>query len=87
MKKVFLSLITIFMVLTLSVVLVKADAATKVVLEDGVQIRTDGNNGLKWKATVENAVADQTYGFLFAQGEVDNLTVESVIPTILYVFS
>ena len=45
MKKVFLSLITIFMVLSLSVVLVKANETTSVVLKEGVQIRTDGNNG------------------------------------------
>ena len=52
MKKVFLSLIAFFMVLSLSVVLVKANEATTVELENGVQIRTDGNNGLRWQANV-----------------------------------
>ena len=75
MKKVFLSLITVFMVLSLSVVLVKASEATTVELVDGVQIRTDGNNGLRWQANVSNAAENQTYGFLFAQGEVEDLTV------------
>ena len=77
MKKVFLSLITVFMVLSLSVVLVKANETTTVVLEEGVQIRTDGNNGLRWQASVTNPVEGQTYGFLFAQGEIADLTVET----------
>ena len=77
MKKVFLSLIAIFMVLSLSVVLVKANEATTVALEDGVQIRTDGNNGLRWQATVTNPQEGQTYGFLFAQGDIADLTVET----------
>ena len=77
MKKVFLSLITVFMVLSLSVVLVKANETTTVALEDGVQIRTDGNNGLRWQATVTNPQEGQTYGFLFAQGEIADLTVET----------
>ena len=77
MKKVFLSLLTFFMVLSLSVVLVKASEATTVELVDGVQIRTDGNNGLRWQANVTNAAENQTYGFLFAQGEVKDLTVET----------
>ena len=77
MKKVFLSLLTFFMVLSLSVVLVKASEATTVELVDGVQIRTDGNNGLRWQANVTNAAENQTYGFLFAKGEVKDLTVET----------
>lgn len=75
MKKVFLSLLTFFMVLSLSVVLVKASEATTVELVDGVRIRTDGNNGLRWQANVSYAAENQTYGFLFAQGEVKDLTV------------
>ena len=77
MKKVFLSLITVFMVLSLSVVLVKASEATTVELVDGVQIRTDGNNGLRWQASVSNAAENQTYGFLFAQGDLAEVTVET----------
>lgn len=70
MKKIFLSLLVVFMVLSLSVVLVKAEGETSVALTDGVQIRTDGNNGLRWEAKVENAQEGQVYGFLFAQGEL-----------------
>ena len=70
MKKIFLSLLVVFMVLSLSVVLVKAEGETSVALTDGVQIRTDGNNGLRWEAKVENAAEGQVYGFLFAQGEL-----------------
>ena len=66
MKKIFLSLLVVFMVLSLSVVLVKAEGETSVALTDGVQIRTDGNNGLRWEAKVENAAEGQVYGFLFA---------------------
>ena len=77
MKKVFLSLLTIFMVLSLSVVLVKAAEETTVALEDGVQIRTDGNNGLKWVANVENHVEGNEYGFLFAQGDLAEVTIDT----------
>ena len=77
MKKVFLSLLTFFMVLSLSLVLVKASEATTVELVDGVQIRTDGNNGLRWQASVSNAAENQTYGFLFAQGDLAEVTVET----------
>ena len=77
MKKVFLSLITVFMVLSLSVVLAKAEGETSVALTDGVQIRTDGNNGLQWVANVTNHKDSNEYGFLFAQGEVKDLTVET----------
>ena len=81
MKKVFLSLITIFMVLSLSVVLVKANETTSVVLKEGVQIRTDGNNGLRWQASVTNAAVGDEYGFLFAQGEytVENFPKDTAI--------
>ncbi len=77
MKKIVLSLLTVFMVLSLSVVLVKADVTTTVSLEDGVQIRTDGNNGLKWVANVENYAEGNEYGFLFAQGDLAEVTVAS----------
>ena len=78
MKKIVLGLLTVFMVLSLSVVLVKADEnATTVSLEDGVQIRTDGNNGLKWVANVENHVEGNEYGFLFAKGDLAAVTVET----------
>ena len=70
MKKIFLSLLVVFMVLSLSVVLVKAEGETSVALTDGVQIRTDGNNGLRWEAKVENAAEGQVYVFLFEQGEL-----------------
>ena len=75
MKKVFLSLITIFMVLSLSVVLIKADGETTVSLVDGVKIRTDGNNGLQWVANVTNHKDSNEYGFLFAQGDLVEVTV------------
>ena len=78
MKKVFLSLITVFMVLSLSLVLVKASEATTVELVDGVQIRTDGNNGLKWQANIVNYKEGNEYGFLFAQGELESVTVDTL---------
>ena len=79
MKKIVLSLLTVFMFLSLSVVLVKANEnATTVSLEDGVQIRTDGNNGLRWVANVENHVESNEYGFLFAKGDLAEVTVETV---------
>lgn len=79
MKKVFLSLITIFMVLSLSIVLVKAEGETvSIDLIDGVQIRTDANAGLKWVAKLEKPNADYEYGFLFAQGEVANLDKDTL---------
>ncbi|MBQ4570818.1 MAG: InlB B-repeat-containing protein [Bacilli bacterium] len=77
MKKIFLSLLTIFMVLSLSVVLVKASESTTVSLEDGVQIRTDGNNGLRWVANVTNHKEGNEYGFLFAQGDLAEVTIET----------
>ena len=55
--------------------LVKAEGETTVELVDGVQIRTDGNNGLRWEAKVQNPQEGQVFGFLFAQGEVKDLTV------------
>lgn len=70
MKKIFLGLFVLIAVLSLSVVLVKAENETSVALTDGVQIRTDGNNGLRWEATVTNPAEGQVYGFLFAQGEL-----------------
>ena len=78
MKKVFLSLITIFIVLSLSIVLVKANPKTSVVLEEGVQIRTDGNNGLKWVANVSNHKDSNVYGFLFAQGDLAEVNINTV---------
>ncbi|MBQ4570817.1 MAG: InlB B-repeat-containing protein [Bacilli bacterium] len=77
MKKIFLSLLTIFMVLSLSVVFVKANESTIVSLEEGVQIRTDGNNGLRWVANVTNHKEGNEYGFLFAQGDLAEVTVET----------
>jgi len=77
MKKIVLSLLTVFMFLSLSVVLVKADVTTTVSLEEGVQIRTDGNNGLRWFANVENHVESNEYGFLFAKGDLAEVTVET----------
>ena len=77
MKKIFLSLLTIFMVLSLSVVFVKANESTTVSLEEGVQIRTDGNNGLRWVANVTNHKEGNEYGFLFAQGDLAEVTVET----------
>ncbi len=77
MKKVFLSLITIFMILSLSIVLVKANTKTSVVIEEGVQIRTDGNNGLKWVANVTNHKDSNVYGFLFAQGELAEVNINT----------
>lgn len=77
MKKIILSLLTIFMVLSLSVVLIKASESTTVLLEDGVQIRTDGNNGLKWVANVANHKEGNEYGFLFAQGDLAEVTIET----------
>ena len=79
MKKIFLSLLTIFMVLSLSVVLVKAEEETlsSVELSDKISVRTDANVGIKWKATVANPKAGQAYGFLFAQGDVQLLDANS----------
>ena len=77
MKKIFLSLITIFMVLSLSVVLVKAEGETTVSLIDGVQIRTDGNNGLRWEAVVNNPKDGYKYGFVYALGDLDALDCET----------
>ncbi len=77
MKKVFLSLITIFMVLSLSVVLIKAEGETTVELRDEISVRTDANVGIMWEGTVNNPQEGQTYGFLFAQGEVNDLSVET----------
>lgn len=70
MKKIFLGLFVLIAVLSLTVVLVKAENQTSVALTDGVQIRTDGNNGLRWEAKVTNPEEGQVYGFLFAQGEL-----------------
>ena len=79
MKKVFLSLITIFIVLSLSIVLVKANTNTKtsVVIEEGVQIRTDGNNGLKWVANVSYHKDSNVYGFLFGQGDLAEVNINT----------
>ena len=77
MKKIFLSLLTIFMVLSLSVALVKANETTTVAIADGVQIRTDGNNGLKWVANVTNHKEGNEYGFLFAQGDLAEVTIDT----------
>ena len=77
MKKIFLSLFVVFMVLSLSVVFVKANESTTVSLEEGVQIRTDGNNGLRWVANVTHHKEGNEYGFLFAQGDLAEVTVET----------
>lgn len=69
MKKIFLGLFVLIAVFSFAVVLVKAEE-TSVALADGVQIRTDGNNGLRWEATVTHPEEGQVYGFLFAQGEL-----------------
>lgn len=70
MKKVLLGLFTFIAVLSLAVVIAKADTNVSVKLTDGVQIRTDGNNGLRWEATVTEPQEGQVYGFVFAQGEL-----------------
>lgn len=75
MKKIVLSLLTVFMVLSLGFIAVKASEPTKVELQDGVQIRTDGLNGMKWVANVVNHNDTNEYGFLFAKGEVAEVTV------------
>ena len=79
MKKIFLGLFVLIAVLSFTVVLVKAENETSVALTDGVQIRTDGNNGLRWEATVTNPEEGQVYGFVFAQGEYapNELTVST----------
>ena len=78
MKKILLSLIIIFTFISISLTLVKANNETTVKLVDGVQIRTDGNNGLKWVANVTNHKEGNEYGFLFAQGDVNDLTIETL---------
>ena len=78
MKKIVLSLFVVLTFVFISLTLVKANTvATTVELIDGVQIRTDGNNGLKWVANVTNHNDSNVYGFLFAQGEVTNLTIDT----------
>ena len=77
MKKVFLSLITIAMFLSLSLVLVKAEGETAVVMTDGVQIRTDEFKGLRWEATVENPVEGAEYGMVFVQGDLTQFDVST----------
>lgn len=75
MKKIVLCLLTVFMVLSLGFIAVKASEPTKVEIEDGVQIRTDGLNGMKWVANVVNHKDTNEYGFLFVKGEVAEVTV------------
>lgn len=77
MKRIILSLITVFMVLFLTGVFVKASTVTTISLVDGVQIRTDGKNGLKWVANITNHNDSNQYGFLFAQGDLNEVTIST----------
>lgn len=77
MKKIFLCLLATVSLISISFTFVKADNVTTVELVNGVKIRTDGNNGLKWVANVTNHNEGNIYGFVFAQGEVDDLTIET----------
>lgn len=78
MKRIFYGLITFMMLFAVSLIVVKANNVTVVTLEDGVQIRTDEHSGLRWQAQVENALEGQIYGFLFAQGDLETVTVDTV---------
>ena len=77
MKKVLLSLLVVLTFIFVGFSLIKADTQTTVELIDGVQIRTDNLNGLKWVANIKNHDDNNIYGFLFSLGEVSNLTIEN----------
>lgn len=79
MKKIILSLIAVVALFAAfaSTLNVKAAEFDAPVLENGAQIRTDGNNGMKFVASVAAPVEGATYGFVLAKGEVANLDVNT----------
>ena len=79
MKKIFLSLLVFFSIVSFGLVLVRAEDPVKVELTDGVSIRVDEHAGLKWQAKVSEHIEGATYGMLFGQGElaIDQMTIEN----------
>lgn len=79
MKKIFLSLLVFFSIVSFGLILVRAEDPVKVELTDGVSIRVDEHAGLKWQAKVSEHIEGATYGMLFGQGElaIDQMTIDN----------
>ena len=79
MKRIILGICLFFVVAFIAATTLKVNAqiTETITLTDGVSIRTESPNGLKWEATVSNPVDGAKYGIVFAQGVVNDLTVNT----------
>lgn len=78
MKKVYkyiLCFMLLFVVCCFNFINVKA--AASVTLNEGVSIRTDGDNGLMFEGIVNGSVSDAEYGMVFIRGINKDFTVET----------
>ena len=72
MNKVFKYILCFLFIIVVSLNLIKVKANATVTLTEGVSVRTNGDNGLKFQATVSDAVPGATYGMLFIRGIVND---------------
>lgn len=77
MKKIILGLLVFVAGIFLTCNFIKVKAAATVTLTEGASIRTDSHAGMKFQATVSEAVEGASYGMVFGKGVVADLTVES----------
>ncbi len=70
MKKIILGLFVMLAALVLGTKVLTVKAAVTVTMTEGASMRLDDPAGLRFKATVSEAVAGAKYGIVFANGEV-----------------
>ena len=68
MNKVFKYILCFLFVVVVCCNLISVKASTTVTMTEGVSVRTSGDNGLKFQATVSDVVDGASYGMLFVRG-------------------
>lgn len=72
MKNIFKYILCFVAICFVSFNFISVKASATVTLTEGVSVRTNGDNGLKFQATVSDAVSGATYGMLFIRGIVND---------------
>lgn len=82
MNKVFKYILCFLFIIVVSLNLIKIKANATITMTEGVAVRTSGDNGLKFQATVSESINGATYGMVFIRGIVNDFTVETAGVTI-----
>lgn len=76
-NKVFKYILCFLFVIVVCFNLIRVKASTTITMTEGVSARTSGDNGLKFQATVSEAVDGATYGMVFIRGIVSDFVVNT----------